>query len=108
MKISDLIPYGHDNAIGRKELLIVAHRHFPNVNTDRQMRREIQRCRERGTVILYASNGGYYQPTNDDVQYIKRYIAAERTKAQTLFKETHFAEKLLDDIAVGRKVGEQV
>lgn len=111
IKITDLIPYGYDNAISRKDLVIQAEQNHlvegaTLVEMDRLVRRLVQKARERGTVILYRNQGGYYQPTNDDEKHIRRYIASERAKAQTLYRETYYAEKLLDDIAAGLRIGE--
>lgn len=109
--IADLIPFGFDNAIERRDLVIKAEQFgFAQGVTlyemDRHVRRLIQKERINGTVILYRNEGGYYRPTNKDVLHIRKYIRMEKGRAFTLINEVKHAERLLQEIADGMLIGE--
>jgi len=108
--VTDLIPFGYENAISRRDLVKKAIEsqlvESSNYSADRQVRKLMQVAKERGTVILYRTDGGYYQPTNEDERHLRHYIARTRQMAYTLMNESRYAERLLTDIVNGYKVGE--
>lgn len=100
--ISDFIPTGRENAIGRKVLtqLCVAHGliDFNIKDKDRAMRALIQKNRH-DFVILNLSNGdGYYRPSLDDVQDLQRYIRQEEKRAKSSFKNITLAKAMYEDL----------
>ncbi len=79
MSLIDYIPFGKQNAISREQLSLKAGM------GDRQMRKEIERLREKGHVILSSSHsGGYWQ--SDDASEIGQYIAENRSRIRKLYK----------------------
>ena len=79
MSVLDYIPFGKQNAISRERLSELSGM------GDRQMRREIERLREEGNVILSSSHsGGYWR--SDDASEIGRYIVENKSRIRMLYK----------------------
>lgn len=108
--VTDLIPFGFENAIYRRDLVNEATRsglvESSNYSADRQVRKLMQDAKENGTVILHRPDGGYYQPTGKDAGQIRRYISQTKGMAFTLLNEARAAERLLTEIASGCRVGD--
>lgn len=101
MNIAELIPAGKQNAIKRADLLNRCRAHGLRT-TDRGMRMLIESARKE-TVIINLSNGdGYYRPTADDKDELKRYIHQEDQRAKSASINHHMAKALLEDINAGR------
>lgn len=103
MTIKDLIPKGKENAISREALVnaCLAHGLIENGHSDRAMR-NLLHSERKGTVILYASSGGYYIPT--DPQEIREYIKSEEHRAISTMSAIRYARILLEDLEKGRVV----
>lgn len=79
MSVLDYIPYGKNNAISRERLAQLSGM------GDRWMRKEIERLRSEGHVILSSSHGkGYWR--SDDASEIGRYIAENKSRIRMLYK----------------------
>lgn len=108
--VADLIPFGFANAISRRELVKKAMDtglvETSVYSADRQVRLLMQKAKESGTVILHKTGGGYYQPTNEDMLQIRKYISQTKGMAFTLLKEVRAAERMLTEIGCGYKVGD--
>lgn len=76
--IVNLIPYGKDNAVRRKEL-----RRITNL-PDRQIRKLIEEAKNRGQLIAASPAGGYYRIESADEA--NDYFAMERAKARSIFR----------------------
>ena len=76
----ELIPYGKDNAITREQLV------QSTGLSDRAVRREIERLRESGEVILSSSQHKGYWQSDDEMEidaYRNELKARERSLART-------------------------
>lgn len=107
--IADLIPKGRENAISRANLTRMCQRMGLINNTndaDRQMRLLLQKARIDYT-ILNRAEGGYYRPTADDLQDLRRYICQERKRAKAIFKDIQHATRLYNDYEMGRLLDEE-
>ena len=86
MDILKYIPFGEKNAVSRTSLVIRTG--LP----DRVIRSEIQKARER-SVILNAQNGrGYFRPLREEGDKVRRWIAQERSRAESIFETVQSAE----------------
>ena len=106
IRLIDLIPYGKDNAISRKMLLVKAINYglIPegvNFHIDRYVRKLIQEAR-KDNVIICKPRGGYYIPDEDDVTELAQYIAKEHRRALAIHTDLVMARRVLEDMEHGR------
>lgn len=107
MNITDLIPYGKENAISRKYLLAKCQEHDLLRNAsrdpDRAMRQLMSEAKFHGHPILYCTErSGYYQPTEKEIAELRAYIKAEEHRAKTILASLNSAKGILSDIECGR------
>ena len=105
--IADLIPEGRENAISRPVLVakciangLIEKDHK---DKDRYMRNLISIARLDWTILNNAEPGGYYRPTFDDLQDLRRYIRQEENRGAAIFKNIQMAKALYEDYKAGRK-----
>lgn len=90
MKVYDVLPYGRDNAIPSKALVQMLG--FPS---DRELRKQIERERAAGAVILSdCSRGGYY--LSDDPEELRRFTRTLNARARNTIKAAQSAQRALD------------
>ena len=88
MNILDYIPYGHENAIGRKEL---ARRCGLG---DRSMRRQIFVARQAGNAIINMQDGaGYYQ--SDELAHLRIQYRQNESRAKAILAQQERLKKLI-------------
>ena len=102
MNITDLIPYGKENAVDRFWLMDATG--LP----DRQVRKLIQSARNRGEIILNDQDGrGYYR--SRDVAELKRQYKANQHRAMSiLYQQRHLARMIVQLEDVGQMTIEDV
>lgn len=107
--ITDLIPVGRENAISRKVLLQQCIQNgLVDTNakdTDREMRRLIERARLDYTILNLSNGNGYYRVSIDDLQDLQRYIRQEERRAITTFRNLSVARALYEDFTHERFQG---
>lgn len=105
MTILDLIPFGKEHAIPRKTLTrnceVWGLIPEDTKDKDRYMRRLLENAKQ-AAVIIYREDGGYFRPTLDDVDDLRRYIKQEESKAMKIFLSLNAAKGLYEDIVRGR------
>lgn len=90
INIVDYIPHGRMNAISRNSLVTLT-----GLN-DRAVREAISKAR-RDTPILNMQDGsGYYQPTEDDVDELRHFVAQETRRAKSIFWSLRSARKAVE------------
>lgn len=104
MTIEELIPYGEEHAISRKNLTSTADDLglIPErvKDKDRCMRALVADARTR-CAIVSAPSGGYYRPTKDDLEAFRRYIEAEDGRAKQIFNAIKYARGVYEDMRKG-------
>lgn len=95
MKITDYIPEGSENAISRKALCNATGL------TDRIVRGLIEEAR-RNTIIISNNDGsGYWiypeNPTEEEKEYLARYVKAQENRAKSIFYALYPARKLMKE-----------
>lgn len=93
-KLLSIIPFGEENAIKRPTLVRLLG---VNDRTNRDMISNLRTC----AVILHSPKGGYYRPTDQEADKVRRYIKQERSRAISNFRSVQFAERYLEDIKRG-------
>lgn len=76
MELLDLIPFGHENAITRKNLAIQAG--LP----DRVMRKEILKLREDNIILNLQDGRGYFRPNESETDLIHRWMRQTASRAR--------------------------
>lgn len=99
--IADYIPIGRENAITRDELLKVCITE-KLCETDREMRKLIERARIEYVILNHSDGRGYYRPSREDMQDLQRYIRQEEKRAKSTFKNITMAKALYEDYRNGR------
>ncbi len=90
MRVRDSLPYGRVNAIPAKFLAEALG--FPS---DRELRKQIERERAAGAVILSdCHRGGYY--LSDDPEELRRFTRTLNARAKNTAKAAQSAQKALD------------
>lgn len=93
--IERYIPYGRENAVTRTQLMIRTG--LP----DRKVRREIEKARSEGNIIINAQTGeGYYR--TDDLNEIERQYRQEKGRALSILRQLKPLRRALK--SAGRKV----
>lgn len=99
--IADYIPIGRENAITRDELLKVCITE-KLCETDREMRKLIERARIDYVILNHSDGRGYYRPSREDMQDLQRYIRQEEKRAKSSFRNIKRAKALYEDYQHGR------
>ena len=95
--IVNYIPYGRENAISRKDLAAAAG------TNDREARRQIQKAREDGFLIMNRQDGGgYYLATEHDLDDLQRQFLQDTSRAMAILKRRKEIRRILK--AAGRPV----
>lgn len=89
MNIIDFIPFGHDNAISRKQLCTATG--LP----DRVMRHEIEKARQDYAILNAQDGSGYFRPAKDESYLTERWLKQERSREKSVREATRGAEKAL-------------
>ena len=90
MRISDYIPYGHEQAISREEL---ARR---SGVSDRKIRDLIKADQDEGIPVINTRNGGYFlYKDKDDLPEFKAYYLRERARSFTCLKKQKNVRQML-------------
>lgn len=101
--ILELIPYGKENAISRKMLTAkcLDEGLIPSEVTDkdRYMRQLITDTRQYAAIV-YREEGGYYLPTENDIEDLRKYVQTEQKRAVAIFCSVKFAEQLLKSMTL--------
>ena len=91
-KIIDIvkyIPYGKENAISRQSLS------EKTGLSDRNMRNLINQARKRAVIINIQDGNGYFRPTKEDVDEVKRFKKQEENRAKEVFSSLAPVRKFL-------------
>lgn len=100
MGVIDYIKEGRENAITRRELQQLTG--YP----DRAIRKEIQKAKGLGMVIINDGKG-YYKPCVGEVEYLRGYIRSEEHKAKSILKGLKNYRAVLEDIEYGRVMDDE-
>ena len=79
INIVKYIPYGKENAISRSELCRIT-----GLN-DRSMRDLINQARKRAVIINVQDGKGYFRPTKNDLDEVKKFKRQEENRAKEVF-----------------------
>ena len=97
MKVYDVLPYGLENAVPTKELVRIL-----GLQNDRELRKQIERERAAGAVILSdCHRGGYY--LSNDPEELRRFTRTLQSRARNTAKAAESAQRALD-AASGQEV----
>lgn len=106
LSIAELIPFGKENAIRRRDLLkkcvdigLVDEK---AKDPDRNMRKLISRARLDFAILNDQDSQGYYRPTKEDYAELRKHIAQEKKRAVSVFRTIRQEEALLEDIMAER------
>lgn len=92
MDIVDYIPTGHDNGVTMRDLESLTG--FSN----RDIRKHISQARKEGTIILNLQDGnGYFKPTNDEADYVRKFMKQEHSRAMDVLISLNSAKAWLSD-----------
>ena len=104
--IIELIPEGHDNAIGHKLLTAkcIANGLIPNriKDADRYMRRLLHDAKLEASIVNMQDGKGYFRPTKDDMELLLTYVRQEKARQRNVARSFRFTERLLADFQAGR------
>ena len=90
MKVRDSLPFGRESAISAKVLAEALG--FPS---DRELRKQIERERAAGAVILSdCHRGGYY--LSNDPEELRRFTRTLNARAKNTAKAAQSAQEALD------------
>ena len=89
MNVIEYIPFGAANAIDRIELMRITG--MP----DRDIRRAIHQQATEDTPVINLGSG-YFRPTKDDYEAVKRYVAQERRRACSIEERLRKMKRYLD------------
>ena len=90
LKVCDALPFGRENAIPAKVLAEALG--FPS---DRELRKQIERERAAGAVILSDCHRGGYYLSNDPVE-LRRFTQTLNARAANTLKAAESAQRALD------------
>jgi len=79
MNVIDFIPFGKQNAITQNELMMVTGL------SDRMLREEISRLRRDVPILNMQDGKGYFRPTEDEIEDVKKYISQEERRGKSVF-----------------------
>lgn len=99
-----ILPHGADNAIKRADLtkvcVVLGLVNEKCKDKDRAMRHLLHRAR-LGCCILSLPTGGYYRPTKEEADQIRRRNEQERKRAINTFAATKYDGQLYEDYRRG-------
>lgn len=97
--IADLIPFGRENAIQRQTLVNVCRMYglVDDNNSDRKMRKLIERARLDYVILNMQDGNGYYRPTKEETEELNKYIRQENKRAFSALRNIDLAKKLYED-----------
>lgn len=90
MDIVQYIPTGRENAISRKQLMILTGL------SDRKIRAEIHNARRENVILNLQDGSGYYLPDMDseaDVAEIRRFVNQETNRLKSIGWSLYAARK---------------
>lgn len=98
MNIVEVIPYGHDNAVTRAELVMLT-----GLN-DRRVRDEINQCKE--LIINLQDGHGYFRPLPEEAHLVETWMllfqARIRDEQKRVTKAKHWRRiHVNDNVAAG-------
>ena len=104
--ITDLIPTGHENAIGH-ELLTDKCIHwglidFRAKDPDRCMRKLLHDAKLTNVIINLQDGRGYFKPSEKDEGALAWYIAQEKNRVKNASRPLRYAERLYANMKAGR------
>lgn len=106
MTIVELIPEGHDNAIGHELLTAkcITHGLIPDriKDTDRYMRKLLHDAKLQTSIVNMQDGKGYFRPTKDDMELLLTYVRQEKARLRNVARPLRYTEKLLADFQAGR------
>ena len=104
--IVDLIPTGHENAIGHKLLTAkcICYGLIPNdiKDSDRKMRRLLQEAKRKNAIVNLQDGKGYFKPDKDDMDLLFTYVRQEKARLRNVARSFRYTERLLADFQAGR------
>ena len=89
MNIIDFIPFGKENAITREQLKVLTG--LP----DREIRDMIKKERRYRPIINMQDGDGYFQPTQEEKDYVRKWIKQEMRRAKSSFWSLRGAKQFL-------------
>lgn len=105
ISIIDLIPFGHDNAIGH-ELLTVKCINYglvpDNSNADRATRKLLHDAKMHNAIVNIQDGSGYFRPSLKDEEIVRGYIMQEKQRIKNTARALRHTEKLYADMKAGR------
>ena len=66
------------------------------------MRRLLAKARFDYAILNDQDGGGYYRPTKNDYDELRKHLAREQKRARTLFASLKVESALLEDFRTGR------
>ena len=88
--IVELIPYGHENAISRKELSAVSGLR------DRKMREEIEKATRGGEIIINLDSGYFRYKDERDLPYLEAYYNREMARGWSNINKCRAIRKFIN------------
>ena len=101
MNIINLIPTGSKNAVKRSDLMRSCKEHGI-AESDREMRRLIEKARDEICIVCLSDGKGYFVPDKTDKDKLRHYIAQERDRIKSVARNLGVATRLLEDLEYGR------
>ena len=89
MNIIDFIPFGKENAITRERLKAMTG--LP----DREIRDMIKKERRYRPIINMQDGDGYFQPTQEEKDYVQKWLKQETRRAKSSFRSLRGAKQFL-------------
>lgn len=84
------IPIGSKNAIRRKTLAMRTGL------SDRDLRKEIKELRKEHVIINTQDGNGYFRPSKEDIDLVKKFKAQEESRAKSIFWTLKAVRKFLE------------
>jgi hypothetical protein len=110
--LAELIPKGKENAITRDELLDkciengLVKEDSKRENQDRAMRKLIQKAKLDYSITNDADGSGYYRPTKEDYQRLRRNHNREKKKGISTIVSEKYNGATIEDYKHGRIAGD--
>lgn len=103
MKIVDLIPEGHENAVSRAYLVTIYMNTYGMKKSaaDRKMRRDIEQATKSGHFIFHCDKGYFRYKDESDLPYCNDYYRSENSKGWSIINKYKPVKKFLDQRNIG-------
>lgn len=103
MNILELIPKGHENAVGREYLAAIYMKHYgmKKDTADRKMRSDIKEATDAGNLIFHCENGYFQYKDDSDIPYCNSYYRSETAKGWSIINRHKKTKKFLNAKAKG-------